>query len=135
VGHSKGKINFREGPGSKYKIHSSIDQSNTLIILPGKPENGYNEIFDVESNIHGYAYASLLVITDTMNPQKQKFFSEEGENNNNTVEIDLVNRTKEKLFIWMNGIVYNLGPYEKKSLEFNNGDVKYFAAAKNIFPI
>lgn len=136
VGHTTGRINFREGPGAGAKVHSTLDKGNTIIVLPRDTVKGYIEVFDVESAYHGYIYKSLVIVTDTMDPQKQNFFQKEGKANEKyIIEIDLTNRTSMNLFVWMNGITYRLGPYEKKVLELTDGKIKYFAAAKGIFPI
>ena len=51
------------------------------------------------------------------------------------VGIELVNQTSESLFVWINGITYDLDPYELKTLNFKEAEIQYFAAAPSIFPV
>ena len=135
IGHASTRINFREGPGTQYKIISTLATSNAIVILPRDTINNYLEAFDIEFNHHGYVHVDLITITDTMQPNKQKFFQKEQTKNKFSIQIELYNRTNEDLFIWINGISYDLEPREIKTLQFDDNEIHYFAAAKGIFPV
>ena len=135
LGSAKSEINLREGPGLNYKVAYSVSSSNLLVILPRAPKNGFIEVFDIETNSYGFVSEKLVVITDTLNFQKQHFFDRSGENETGEVEIDMVNQTTETLYVWINGNTYNLFAFEKKVLVMNMEDITFFSSAPGLFPI
>jgi hypothetical protein len=135
LGGSQSEINFREGPGVNSKILSTVSNSNLLVILPGEPQNGYVEVFDIESSSFGFVYEPLVKVTDTLRFQKQHFFEKSGENDTGDVGIELINRTDHSLFVWINKNVYNLAPHEKKELIFSDEDIIYFSSAPGLYPV
>jgi hypothetical protein len=135
LGGSRSEINFRELPGLDSKILSTVTNSNLLVILPGEPQNGFVEVFDIESSSFGFVYENLVNITDTLNFQKQHFFETSGENGNGDIGIELINRTNHSLFVWINKNIYNLVPHEKKELIFNDEEIIYFSSAPGLYPV
>ena len=135
LGGSQNEINFREGPGVNSKVLYTISSSNLLVILPREPQNGFVEVFDIESSSFGFVYESLIKVTDTLNFQKQHFFERSGENENGDITIQLMNRTDHSLFIWINKNIYNLAPHEKKDLIFNDEEITYFSSAPGLYPV
>jgi len=135
LGTAKSQINFREGPGVNYKIVSTIDNSNLLVILPRETKNKYVEVFDIESSSSGFVAENLITVIDTLNFQKQHFFERSGENASGEVEIEMVNHTTESLYIWINSNSYNLSPFEKKVLLMNTEDITFFSSAPGLFPV
>jgi hypothetical protein len=135
LGGSQSEINFREGPGLNSRVLSTISSSNLLVILPREVQNGFVEVFDIESNSFGFVYESLIKVTDTLNYQKQHFFERSGENENGDIEIELINRTDKSLFIWINKNIINLAPHEKKNLIFNDEEIIYFSSAPGLYPV
>jgi hypothetical protein len=135
LGSAQSEVNFREGPGANFKISNSINNSNLLVILPREPQNGYIEVFDIETSAYGFVYESLIQVTDTLNYQKQYFFEKSGENELGDVEIDLINRTEHVLYVWINSNSYNLSPHEKKTLITDDEDITYFSSAPGLFPV
>jgi hypothetical protein len=135
LGGSQSEINFREGPGTNAKVLSTISSSNLLVILPGEPQNGFVQVFDIESSSFGFVYEPLVKITDTLYFQKQHYFERSGENDYGYIEIELINRTDHSLFIWINKNIFNLSPHEKKDLIFNNEEITYFSSAPGMYPV
>jgi hypothetical protein len=135
LGGSQSEINFREGPGVNSKVLSTVSSSNLLVILPREPQNGFVEVFDIESSSFGFVYESLIKITDTLIFQKQHFFERSGETENGDVNIELINRTDHTLFVWINKNIYNLAPHEKKDLVFSDEDITYFSSAPGLYPV
>jgi hypothetical protein len=135
LGGSKSEINFREAPGTNSRVLSTISSSNLLVILPGEPQNGFVEVFDIESSSFGFVYEPLIKVTDTLNFQKQNFFERSGQNENGDIVIELSNRTDHPLFIWINKNIYNLAPHEKKDLVFNDEEITYFSSAPGLYPV
>jgi hypothetical protein len=135
LGSAQSEINFREGPGSNYKIAYRIDNSNLLVILPHEVQNKFIEVFDIESNSYGFVAENLISITDTLNFQEQHFFERSGENETGDIEIEMINKTSKTLFIWINNITYNLFPFEKKVLIMNTEDILFFSSAPGLFPV
>ncbi|MEI8046437.1 MAG: hypothetical protein WCI92_03580 [Bacteroidota bacterium] len=135
LGSAKSQVNFREGPGINYKIVSTIDNSNLLVILPRESRNNYIEVFDIESSSYGFVSEKLITVTDTLYYQKQHFFERAGENETGGVEIELINQTSNPLYIWINTNSYNLSPYEKKVLIMDKEDITFFSSAPGLFPV
>jgi hypothetical protein len=135
LGGSQSEINFRQGPGVNSKILSTVGSSNLLVILPGEPQNGFVEVFDIESSSFGFVYQSLIKITDTLNFQKQHFFERSGPDLQGDIMIELINRTERSLFVWINKNIYNLAPHEKKDLIFNDEEITFFSSAPGLFPV
>jgi len=135
LGGSQSEINFRVGPGMNSKVLSTVGSSNLLVILPGETQNGFVEVFDIESSSFGFVYESLVTITDTLYFQKQHFFERSGENENGDIAIELINRTDHSLFIWINKNSYTLAPHEKKDLIFNDEEITYFSSATGLYPV
>lgn len=135
IGTASSEINFRQGPGPNFKALHKIDASNLLVVLPGESQNGFVEAFDVETSSRGYVYENLIQITDSLNYGKQNFFEKSGEGTAGEVQIELVNGTKQPLFIWINKISYDISPYEKKILILDAEEITYFSSAPGLFPI
>jgi len=135
LGSSQSEINFREGPGMNSKVLSAVGSSNLLVILPGETQNGFVEVFDIESSSFGFVYESLIKVTDTLYFQKQHFFERSGENENGDIAIELINRTDHSLFIWINRNIYNMAPHEKKDLIFDDEEITYFSSATGLYPV
>jgi len=135
LGSAKSQINFREGPGQGYKIVSTIDNSNLLVILPRESKNKYVEVFDIESSSYGFVAENLITIIDSLNFRKQHFFERTGENETGGVEIEMLNQTSSTLYIWINTNSYNLSPFEKKVLVMNTEDITFFSSAPGLFPV
>jgi uncharacterized protein YgiM (DUF1202 family) len=135
LGSAKSEINLREGPGLNYKVSYTVSSSNLLVVLPREPKNNFLEVFDIETNSYGFVSEKLIVITDTLNFQKQHFFEKSGENEKGDVEINMVNQTTEKLYVWVNGNTYNLYPFEKKILLMNVEEITFFSSAPGLFPV
>ena len=135
LGSAKSQINFREGPGVNYKVVSTINSSNLLVILPREPKNNYIEVFDIETNLYGFVAENLITVIDSLNFQEQHFFERSGENETGEVEIEMINHTSETLYIWINRNTYNLSPFEKKVLMMNTEDITFFSSAPGLFPV
>jgi hypothetical protein len=135
MGGSQSEINFREGPGTNSKVLSTISSSNLLVILPGEPQNGFVQVFDIESSSFGFVYEPLVKVTDTLYFQKQQFFERSGKNENGDISIELINRTDHSLFVWINKNIFNLAPHEKKDLIFNDEEITYFSSAPGLYPV
>jgi hypothetical protein len=135
LGGSQSEINFREGPKLNSKVLSTVSSSNLLVILPREPQNGFVEVFDIESSSFGFVYEPLIKVTDTLNFQKQNFFERSGKNENGDITIELINRTDHSLFIWINKNIYNLAPHEMKDLIFTDEEITYFSSAPGLYPV
>jgi uncharacterized protein YgiM (DUF1202 family) len=135
LGTAKSEINFREGPGLNYRIVSTIDHSNLLVILPREPLNDFIEVFDIETSSTGYVSENLIGVTDTLMAQKQLFFEKSGSAASGEVEIEMINKTSKTLFVWINKNTYNLSPFEKKVLIMNTEEITFFSSAPGLFPV
>jgi hypothetical protein len=135
LGSSRSEINFREGPGLSSKVLFSVRSSNLLVILPREVQNGFVEVFDIESSSFGFVAESLIKITDTLYFQKQHFFERSGNNENGDIVIELINRTDHSLFVWINRNIYSLAPHEKKDLIFSDEEITYFSSAPGLYPV
>ncbi len=135
LGSAKSEINFREGPGINFKVVSTIDKSNLLVILPRESRNNFIEVFDIESSSNGFVSENLISVIDTLHFQKQHFFERSGPNETGDIEIDLVNQTSKTLFVWINKNTYNLLPFEKKVLDLNTEEITFFSSAPGLFPV
>ncbi len=135
LGSAKSEINLREGPGLNFKVAYTVSSSNLLVVLPREPKNNFLEVFDIETNSYGFVSEKLIVITDTLNFQKQHFFERSGENETGDVEINMINQTSETLYVWINGNTYNLFPFEKKVLMMNVEEITFFSSAPGLFPV
>lgn len=135
MGSSQSEINFREGPGLNSKVLFTISRSNLLVILPEEQQNGFVEVFDIESNSFGYVYESLIEITDTLDFQKQFYFERSDTASSDNIDIELINQTDRGLFVWINKCIYHLDPHEKKYLLLTDEDITYFSSAPGIYPV
>jgi uncharacterized protein YgiM (DUF1202 family) len=135
LGQAKSEINFREGAGVNFRIANTINQSNLLVIMPGESQNGFIEVFDVDTSSHGFVAENLITITDTLFFQTQKFFEYSGENSDGNVEIELINQTSKNLFVWINRNIYSLSAYEKKVLVMDTEEIIFFSSAPGLFPV
>jgi len=135
LGTAKSEINFREGPGLHYKVVSTIDHSNLLVVLPRESQNNFIEVFDVETSSNGYVSENLIMVIDTLIAQKQHFFEKSGSNETGDIEIELINQTSKTLFVWINKNTYSLSPFEKKVLIMNEEEITFFSSAPGLFPV
>jgi len=135
LGGSRSEINFREGPAMNSRVLSSVGSSNLLVILPREPQNGFVEVFDIESSSFGFVYENLIRVTDTLNFQKQHFLERSDTNATGDILIELINRTDNSLFVWINRNNYSLAPHEKKDLIFTDEEITYFSSAPGLYPV
>lgn len=135
LGSAKSEINFREGPGLNYRIISTINNSNLLVVLPRESKNNFIEVFDIETSSYGFVAENLIIITDTLYFQKQQFFESSGENETGEIELEILNKTSQSLYVWINRNSYILSPFEKKVLILDNEEIVYFSSAPGMFPV
>lgn len=135
LGSSANEINFRQAPGTNSKVLSTVSSSNLLVIMPREPQNGFVEVFDIESSSFGFVFESLITVTDTLNFSEQHFFERSGEGNEGVITLELVNNTEHSLFLWINRSIFNLDPHEKKELVFNDEEIIYFSSAPGMYPV
>ena len=135
IGSVRSEINFREGPGTNFRVLHTINNSNLLVILPREPQNGFIEVFDVETSSRGYVYETLIQVTDTLDSQTQKYFEKSGDRPEGDIEIILINRTNNPLFVWINKNSYDLAPHEKKILILDMEEITYFSSVPGFFPV
>ncbi len=135
IGASTTGVNFREGPGTSFKIQHTINSSNLLVVLPREPIDEFIEVFDVETSSRGYVSEKLIQITDTLNFGQQHFFEKSAENNSGYVEIEIINTTTHTLYVWINKFAYDIAPHEKKVLVLEEDEVIYFASTPGLFPV
>jgi hypothetical protein len=135
LGGTEFQINFREAPAMNSKIINTVTSSNLLVILPGEPQKGFVQVFDIESSSFGFVYESLITATDTLYFQKQHFFERSGINDNGDIAIELINRTDHSLFLWINKNTYNLSSHEKKELAFNDEEITFFSSTPGLYPV
>ena len=135
LGSSANEINFRQAPGTNSKVLSTISSSNLLVIMPREPQNGYVEVFDIESSSFGFVFESLITVTDTLNFSEQHFFERSAEGSAGAVTLEIINNTQHSLFLWINRSIFNLDPHEKKDLVFNEEEIVYFSSAPGLFPV
>jgi hypothetical protein len=135
LGSARSEINFREGPGLSYKVVSTINNSNLLVILPRESKNNYIEVFDIETCSYGFVSENLISVSDSLNFREQLFFERSGENETGEIEIELINQTSKPLYVWINKNTYNLFPFEKKVLVMNTEDITFFSSAPGLFPV
>lgn len=135
VGTAASEINFRQGPGPGFKVLQKIDSSKLLVILPKASENGFVEAFDVETSSRGYVYENLIRITDTLRYAKQNFFEKSGETTKGEIEISIINKTNQTIFVWINDLTYDISPHEKKILILEEEEIVYFSSAPGLFPV
>lgn len=135
IGSANTGLNFREGPGTEFKILHTIDTSNLLVVLPREVKNDFLEVFDVETSSRGYVSQNHIQITDTLAFGKQNFFEKSGKTNSGDVQIEIINGTSHTLFVWINKISYDLSPREKKTLVLEDEEVIYFSSTPGLFPV
>jgi hypothetical protein len=135
IGASTTGVNFREGPGTSFKILHTINSSNLLVVLPREPVDEFIEVFDVETSSRGYVSEKLIQITDTLNFGPQRFLEKSGENTSGYVEIEIINTTTHMLYVWVNKFAYDISPREKKVLVLEDEEVIYFASTPGLFPV
>ncbi len=135
LGSSEKEINFRQAPGMNSKVLSTIGSSNLLVILPREPQNGFVEVFDIESSSFGFVYESLITVTDTLNFRDQQFFERSAEGSEGGITLELINNTGQSLYLWINRNSYSLDPHEKKGLVYNDEEIVYFSSAPGLYPV
>ncbi len=135
LGSSANEINFRQAPGTNSKVLSTVSSSNLLVIMPREPQNGFVEVFDIESSSFGFVFESLITVTDTLNFSEQHFFERSAEGSEGAVTQEVINNTEHPLFLWINRSIFNLDPHEKKDLVFNEEEIIYFSSAPGLFPV
>ncbi|MCU0377140.1 MAG: DcaP family trimeric outer membrane transporter [Bacteroidales bacterium] len=135
LGSSEKEINFRQAPGMNSQVLSTIGSSNLLVILPREPQNGFVEVFDIESSSFGFVYESLITVTDTLYFREQHFSERSGEGSEGVITLELINNTGHSLFLWINRNIYTLDPHEKKELVFTDEEITYFSSAPGLYPV
>jgi uncharacterized protein YgiM (DUF1202 family) len=135
LGSSSNEINFRQAPGTNSKVLSTVSSSNLLVILPREPQNGFVEVFDIESSSIGFVYESLITVTDTLDFSEQHFFERSGEGSEGEITVELINNSGHSLFVWINKNIFNLDPHEKKELVFSDEEIIYFSSAPGLYPV
>ncbi len=135
IGSANTGLNFREGPGTEFKILHTIDTSNLLVVLPREVKNDFLEVFDVETSLRGYVSQNHIQITDTLAFGKQNFFEKSGTLTTEDIEIEIINGTTHVLFVWINQISYDIEPREKKVLILEDEEVIYFTSTPGLFPV
>lgn len=134
LGRVTKQVNFREGPGTEYKIIKPLQQGAQVFIISSNPENDFYNIIDIESNKEGYVHKSYITIESEVPRNTVGIFSPNGTTSTYNAEIEIYNNTSKVLTLRLNKELFTFRPKEKRILNIAPGSYDYIASAPFVIP-
>lgn len=134
LGRVSKQVNFREGPGTDYKIIKPLNQGAQVFIISSNLENDFYNIIDINSNKEGYVHKSYIKIEKDLPKNSDGIFNPKGSTGTYNAEIEIYNKTSKTLTLRLNKEVYTFLPKEKRTLSLVPGTYNYIASAPSVMP-
>ena len=134
LGFVNKQVNFRQGPGTDYKVIKSLVAGNQLFITSLNTKNNYYNVIDISSNTEGYVYKSYVNLGDEVERNEGGIFVPTGKSDNSLSKIEVFNKTELSLTLKMGDNIYIFSPNEKTEINVKAGDYKYRASAVGVIP-
>ena len=134
LGWTTKQVNFREGPGTDYKVISSLNPGTQIFISSLETENDFYSVIDIETNTEGYVYKSFVKIGEQIQENDQGIFTPTGETTSYNPEVEIFNNTTLTLTLKLNSQIYNFSSKEKRTITITPGRSSYRASAAGVLP-
>lgn len=134
LGNITKQVNFREGPGSDYKIIKSLKPGAQIFISSLDTDDDFYNIVDIESDIEGYVHKSYVKIGKLISRSSGGIFIPEGDSEVYESEISVFNNTTKTLTLKLNSEIYFFSPKETKKISLEPGECDFRASAPGVIP-
>lgn len=134
LGSISNQVNFREGPGTAYKVIKALKQGAQVFIISSFSENEFYNIIDIESNKEGYVHKSYITIEKELPKNSEGIFNPNGSIDTYNAQLEIFNNTSKTLTLRLNKEVFTFRAKEKKTLSVTPGNYDYIASAPSVMP-
>ena len=128
------QVNFRQGPGTDYKIIKSLIPGTQLFINTLNTSNNYYSVIDISSNTEGYVYKSYVDVGEKVEINEGGLFVPTEKTNSTFSKIEIYNNTSLSLTLKMGNTIYKFAPQEKSEINISPGNYNYRASAPGVIP-
>src|SRR5687767_8270794 len=87
LGSISKQVNFRQGPGTDYKVIKTLKQGVKVFIISSDLENDFYNIIDIESNEEGYVHRSYIIVGKEIPKNSEGIFNPKGSTSTYNAEI------------------------------------------------
>ncbi|MBP6754758.1 MAG: hypothetical protein KA210_01325 [Bacteroidia bacterium] len=134
LGNISKQVNFREGPGSDYKIIKPLKLGAQIFISSLDTDNDFYNIVDIESDLEGYVHKSYVKVGKLISKSDGSFIQESGNSSSDEAEVSITNDSNRTMTLKLNSTTYKFNPKEKQDLILSPGDYSFRASAPNVIP-
>ena len=128
------QVNFRQGPGTDYKIIKSLIPGTQLFINSLNTSNNYYSVIDIYSNMEGYVHKSYVDVGEKVEKNDGGLFVPTEKTNTSLSKIEVYNNTSLTLTLKMGNMTYSFFPQQKKEINISPGNYNYRASAPGVIP-
>ena len=134
LGYVNKQVNFRQGPGTDYKIIKSLIPGTQLFINSLNTSNNYYSVIDIYSNMEGYVHKSYVNVGEKVEKNDGGLFVPTEKTNTSLSKIEVYNNTSLTLTLKMGNMTYSFFPQQKKEINVNPGNYNYRVSAPGVIP-
>lgn len=128
------QVNLRDGPGTEYKIVTSLKPKTQVFIVSLDTEDDFYNVIDIASNKLGYVHKSYLVIGKEVPKSEGGLFTPSGSSTQEEPEVEIYNNTNRTMTLKLNLESFTFDPKEKKTLTLSAGIYSFIASAPGVIP-
>lgn len=134
LGWVNSQVNLREGPGTSYKVISSLEAGTQVFISSLSGQNGFVNIINIATNKEGYVSKAYLKIGEVVTRSSEGILQDTGKTSSFQPEIEIYNNTNRILTLKMNDKNYSFHSKERKKFNLPSGAYEYRASAPGVIP-
>jgi hypothetical protein len=128
------QVNLREGPGSEFKVLSSLKPKTQIFIVSLEDENGYYSVIDIRTNKSGYVNKSYVSVGKELPKSEGGLFTPSGSSSQADPEVEIFNNTSLTMTLKLNSESFTFKPKEKKTLTLSSISYSFIASAPGVIP-
>jgi hypothetical protein len=128
------QVNFREGPGTEFKVLSSLRVGSQIFIISTETDNDFFNVIDIKTDVEGYIHKSYVKVGDFVQKNESGMFVPSGKITSYNSDIEIFNNTTRTLTLKLNSETFSFSPQQKKTISIRPGSYEYRASAAGVIP-
>ncbi len=127
------QVNLREGPGTEYKVISSLKPNTQIFIISLETEDDFYSVINIATNKSGYVHKNYVTVGKEL-PQSEGGFTPSGSSGQENPEAEIFNNTSHTMTLRLNSETHTFKPKEKKTLTLSVSTYSFIASAPGVIP-
>jgi hypothetical protein len=127
------QVNLREGPGTEYKVISSLKPNTQIFIVSLETEDDFYNVIHIATNKSGYVHKNYVTVEKELT-QSEGGFTPSGSSGQENPEAEIFNNTSHTMTLRLNSETHTFKPKEKKTLTLSATTYSFIASSPGIIP-